>query len=351
MRVLRSVQAEREQLRIALDDRPGVAVIKGAAGSGKTTTALLRLRQLCAVRRSRRRREQHEEPVRVLVLTYNRSLAGYVRTLAAEQVELGADLDLSVSTFGKWAEAHLNLNGLLCDTRSSKPLRHFVSHLPTTLNLDVDFLLKEIDYAFGRFQSSRIEEYLERDREGRGQLPRVDKRRLLQDILTPYRDNKPGFDWNDVAENMATLPNLLYDVIIVDEAQDFSANQVRAVLAHAAPDASITFVLDTVQRIYPRYFTWREVGLDATRFVLNQTLSANRRNTREIAAFARPLVAGLPLDENGQLPDLSSASRSGPRPVVFGGPFSLQVSRMLALIRTPCLPRRRPTQCSTRATC
>ncbi len=227
MRVLRSVQAEREQLRIALDDRPGVAVIKGAAGSGKTTTALLRLRQLCAVRRSRRRREQHEEPVRVLVLTYNRSLAGYVRTLAAEQVELGADLDLSVSTFGKWAEAHLNLNGLLCDTRSSKPLRHFVSHLPTTLNLDVDFLLKEIDYAFGRFQSSRIEEYLERDREGRGQLPRVDKRRLLQDILTPYRDNKSGFDWNDVAENMATLPNLLYDVIIVDEAQDFSANQVR----------------------------------------------------------------------------------------------------------------------------
>lgn len=333
MRVLRSVVAEREQLPIVANDRAGIAVVRGAAGSGKTTTALLRLRQLCAVRRARRIRENIARPVKVLVLTYNRSLAGYVGTMAQEQVQAGADLHLTVSTFGKWASVNLNLDGLLVDTRQEKPLTDFVSSLPTTLALSKEFLVEEIDYAFGRFAAVGIDEYVRRDRDGRGLMPRVDKQKMLAEILRPYRDGKPGFDWNDVAENMAALPNMQYDIIVVDEAQDFSANQVRAVLAHLAPDGSLTFVLDTVQRIYPRFFTWREVRLDANQFVVNGTLSANRRNTAEIAAFARPLVAGLTFDENGQLPDLTSASRSGPRPVVFGGSFDGQVSRMLQRIR------------------
>lgn len=120
-----------------------------------------------------------------------------------------------------------------------------------------------------------------------------------------------------------------YDVIVVDEAQDFSANQVRALLAHRAPHASVTFILDTVQRIYPNFFSWKEVGLDATKFVLNTRLVENRRNTRQIAAFARPFVEGLPLDENGQLPDLASALDDGPKPAVFEGTFSQQAGMIL----------------------
>jgi hypothetical protein len=37
---------------------------------------------------------------------------------------------------------------------------------------------------------------------------------------------------------------------------------IRAVLAHLAPNHSVTFVLDAAQRVYPHSFTWREVGLD-----------------------------------------------------------------------------------------
>lgn len=49
-----------------------------AAGSGKTTTALLRLREQIQVRLSRRERFGHDTPVRVLVLTFNRTLEGYI---------------------------------------------------------------------------------------------------------------------------------------------------------------------------------------------------------------------------------------------------------------------------------
>ncbi len=137
---------------------------------------------------------------------------------------------------------------------------------------------------------------------------------MLNEVLLPYIAHKRANnvkDWHDVAEEAAAAPNAEYDVIIIDEAQDFTANQVRAVLAHRAQGASVTFVLDSVQRIYPSFFTWREVGLDAAKFALNARLSENRRNTRQIAAFARPFVEGLAVDENGQLPDLNSALRDG----------------------------------------
>jgi len=304
VRVLQSVTPSREQLPIVLNDRPGVGVVRGAAGSGKTTTALLRLKQLCVVRRSRRARLDQVEPVRVLVLTYNRSLAGYVSALAAEQVQQASDLDLTVCTFGKWASDVLNLTSLIDDDGRVRLL----SRLGISLSLSSAFIAEEVDYAFGRFPSGVIQQYLQRDRDGRGSMPRVDKQRMLTEVLEPYlawKQQTGVIDWNDAAELLLTIPGPQYDLIVVDEAQDFSANQVRAVLAHQATDASTTFILDTVQRIYARFFTWREVGLDASRFVLNERLRQNRRNTRQIAAFARPLVEGLSFDENGQLPDLS----------------------------------------------
>lgn len=323
MRVLQSVTPSREQLPIVLNDRPGVGVVRGAAGSGKTTTALLRLKQLCVVRRSRRARLDQVEPVRVLVLTYNRSLAGYVSALAAEQVQQASDLDLTVCTFGKWASDVLNLTSLIDDDGRVRLL----SRLGLSLSLSSAFIAEEVDYAFGRFPSGVIQQYLQRDRDGRGSMPRVDKQRMLTEVLEPYlawKQQTGVIDWNDAAELLLTIPGPQYDLIVVDEAQDFSANQVRAVLAHQATDASTTFILDTVQRIYARFFTWREVGLDASRFVLNERLRQNRRNTRQIAAFARPLVEGLSFDENGQLPDLKSALTDGPMPRVFGGSFSQQ---------------------------
>lgn len=50
MRILPAVPPTAEQLAILADTKPGYMLIRGAAGSGKTTTALLRLRQLCTAR-------------------------------------------------------------------------------------------------------------------------------------------------------------------------------------------------------------------------------------------------------------------------------------------------------------
>lgn len=78
-------------------------LIRGAAGSGKTTTALLRLRALTKFFANRKRRNEDSIPVYVLVLTYNRTLRGYIDSLTRQlAMEMGG-VELEVSTFSRWA--------------------------------------------------------------------------------------------------------------------------------------------------------------------------------------------------------------------------------------------------------
>ncbi len=108
MRALRNVTPTSEQLKIFARTRPGVELIRGAAGSGKTTTALLRLKSLLGLFQNRRRRENDATPLTALVLTYNRTLRGYIEELTKEQTKNLKGVDLEISTFGKWSKLTLN---------------------------------------------------------------------------------------------------------------------------------------------------------------------------------------------------------------------------------------------------
>jgi len=109
MRVLSVVKPTPEQLKIILRQQPGTILIRGAAGSGKTTTILLRLRSLVKSWLNRSERLGLADPVRILVLTFNRTLRGYIHELASEQVKDSTGLNLQISTFAKWAVNLLRL--------------------------------------------------------------------------------------------------------------------------------------------------------------------------------------------------------------------------------------------------
>ena len=78
MKALTDVNPTSEQLPIISNPQHGVTLIRGAAGSGKTTTALLMIKQLSAFWLRRRTRNHDAAPVNILVLTYNRTLRGYL---------------------------------------------------------------------------------------------------------------------------------------------------------------------------------------------------------------------------------------------------------------------------------
>lgn len=159
------------------------------------------------------------------------------------------------------------------------------------------------------------------------------RRRLLDEVIYPYlveKRRRGVYDWNDIALAVASSTGQPWDVVVVDETQDFSANQIRAIQAHLADDFSVTFVMDSVQRIYPRHFTWREVGIAIGINV--RTLTKNHRNTKQISAFARSLVEDLPLEDDGALPDFSATTETGPTPELVVGLYSDQINYMIDYI-------------------
>lgn len=330
MRTLGNVTPTAEQLPILGDSGLGFRIIRGAAGSGKTTAALLRLRQLCASRMHRRVRSGIDEPVRVLVLTFNRTLRGYVKQLASDQVVQPEGLDLTVETFAKWAME-------IIGTRTVHDLTPLIRNLLRQAGVksqNMEYFNDEISYIMGRFPPSSRERYRVARRSGRGRSPVVSRKmrgRLLTEVIEPYEERKASTgktDWNDVAIEAAQAPGHQYDVVVVDEVQDLSANQVRAVLAHLRSGHATTFIIDAVQRIYPQRFQWSELGIQI-RPEMVFTLSRNRRNTRAIARFARALVEGLPLDEDGVLPDETMSKRTGELPEVVAGTYGAQLNQMM----------------------
>lgn len=335
MKTLPQVTATAEQLRLISQNRFGVEVICGAAGSGKTSTALLRLRSLCYMFSARRMRRGDAEPVRVLVLTFNRTLAGYVRSLAEHQIDAGLNVDLQIETFGHWAMEALDFPDVASE-RARNELKRLGRRLKA---LTPDYVVKEVEYLLGRFEPGDIERYITAERTGRGILPRVDRglrRRILDEVVGPYQEwlRREGvLDWNDVAVQMARdVDQIGYDIVIVDESQDFSANQLRAIHYHLAEEHAVTFVIDTVQRVYARGFTWIEAGFDV-RPERSHVLRTNHRNTAEIAAFAAAILKGIGIEGDGALPNLETATSRGPVPVVLRGKYSDQARWAIGFIK------------------
>ena len=263
MKHLGRITASPEQLEIISANQLGAELIRGSAGSGKTTTAILRSSSLANMMRARKNRFDDESPVRVLLLTFNRTLSGYVRALAEEQV-MATGHEIEISTFARWSMRTLGIK-VIQDKIAKKFLRNLARNF---VGLDPFYIEKEVEYLLGRFEPEHLELYISKERTGRGTLPRVTaemRRSILDDVVYPYIQHlteKKWIDWNGLAVKMRRqVPCLEYDIIVVDESQDFSANQIRAINHHLAKDHAVPFVTDTAQRIYARGFTWVEAGV------------------------------------------------------------------------------------------
>ncbi|MDP9655672.1 UNVERIFIED_ORG: DNA helicase IV [Pseudomonas putida] len=332
MKALIDVVPTAEQLALFSRVSPGVEVIRGAAGSGKTTTALLKLRSCVGFYLNRARRQVNPKPVKVLVLTYNRTLRGYISELAEQQLP-DTGISLEISTFNKWAR-RLTGTGNVLDFEQSECLLR--SNLAKT-KLEPEFGLEEALYVLGRFETEQWDDYLSTRREGRGSTPRMERparQILLDEVIRPYIDHKRTrrlVDWNDLACTIASRDYEQCDVVVVDETQDFSANEIRALLRQCSPDASVTFVLDSAQRIYTRNFNWGEVGVNL-RPEKSHRLQTNYRNTRQIARFASAMLDGLAIDDNGTMPNFNTARGSGPKPIVLMGEYLDQVTAAIEFL-------------------
>lgn len=336
MKPLQEVKPTSEQLPLITNARPGVKLIRGAAGSGKTTTALLMLRHLSSFWARRKQRMGIPGSVNVLVITFNRTLRGYIYDLANNQVDKSVEVNLTVSTFGKFARGIVPEPEIV----EERERINVLSRLSRNVPWPSDFVIDEVEYIIGRFPKTHLEDYLMCNRIGRGPTPRIERgkqrKMLLEEVVYPYNEWKQEaekMDWNDLAlEIYDNPPPTRYNILVVDEAQDLSANEIRALMKVAAEPSSVVFIIDTAQRIYPRGCTWSEAGVE--KIVDSHRLKENHRNTVEICKFALPLLDGIELGDDGTFPDLHSCKHNGPIPIIIKGLYRGQLNYVINHIKS-----------------
>lgn len=266
-------------------------VALGTAGTGKTTMAVLRARYLADPDCS------NHGPV--LLVTYNNALVRYLRHLVP-----GANTNISVETYGKFARGYLNSlgkmptrNGILSASQLRRKVADAVAEVqggtkPSPLfELGTGFFVDELAW-IADMGLVDLQRYLDAERIGRKRGLSESRRRVLWKVRDAYlksreADNVP-YDWNDIAS--AVLNNLKNDArphkyrhVIIDEGQDLSPEAIRSLKAAVQPGGTLSFFGDYHQQIYGQGLSYRRCGLEITAV---EQFQDNYRNTAQISRVA-----------------------------------------------------------------
>ena len=311
----------------------GPVLIKGVAGSGKTTIGLYRAQYLAqALQQQGRLFDQHAS---ILLLTYTKTLTRALEQLYGEK--FGAlPQALSVQGFKEWMLQQLRSRGIWLNEAKwgeretvIRDAQRQISRLyprDTVVTMRTPaHLLAEIDQVIRARALASLEDYQAVERVGRGiGLDRQRHRPIVWHIYRQYQDelDRRGlFDWADLARLVQKHCNPLpmYDVVIIDEAQDLPPSDLR-LATRLLPDysglRSLTLLADPAQSIYYRGISWKEAGISIQG--RTRTLARNYRNTRQILAAARHIVDGCEdLKAADEFIPPTSARRKGPKPALM----------------------------------
>ena len=288
-----------EQDKLVRLDPRGHLLIRGVAGSGKTTIALYRAKYLS---------ENYLDMFtanKILVLTYNSTLVAFMREQAKE---LGLE-GIEISSFHQWAYNYLNQKGVYIGNtlrgwneekraifkKACNEVRRRFPNRPI-FNWNPFFFEKEIAWMKGS-RILDIEAYLNAERQGRGGKLNAEDRKVVFAVFEQYQhemQQKRRSDYGDFA--LLALRSLedddsfqYYTHIVVDEAQDLSKAELTVITKLVNPQTnSINLLADAAQKIYDTSFTWKGVGINIQG--RSHTLNKNFRTTVEIAEAAYTLL-------------------------------------------------------------
>lgn len=314
----------------------GYLVIRGSAGSGKTTVALHRIAYLAFA-------DPRIDGPETLVVVFSRALARYVAHVLPS---LGLD-GVRIATYREWVhEERLrhfpNLPGASRDDTPALVQRiKLHSALDVALERQAARVLgpRSMDQAFDDWasvltQREQLAEVFAEHAPGQHSERDLDRfvawnRRRLDELaqaMAGDEDADGALDPEDDAlllrawqrrvgrlEGKSKRPIELRHVVI-DEVQDFAPLEVRVLLGCLRPESSITLSGDTQQHLmehsgftsWPGFF--RELGLEGAEI---ETLRVSYRSSEQIMQFAASLLGALHED------DEIVTTRSGPPVELF----------------------------------
>lgn len=346
-----------EQKRIIEAEPNGHMIIKGVAGSGKTTVAVNRLPILID-------RYAFQKDDKILMITYNKALTKYVKYIFEDIQKHNNEIQdalifdkpsdeiLEISTIDriifKYFSMYCKRNKV--NLKLATPIQTKNALLESILEVSKKYpevkFIKQQNLSFFRDEITWIKacgytelvEYQNTDRIGRmsknsGDGPqRLIKnskaREAIYEILIKYNERlqiEGLVDFQDLGEYALKYIKgskaERYTHILIDESQDLSKIQLDFIkeLYNEKEYSSITFILDVAQSIYAH--SWLVKGRSFTSLGFDMTgksrvLSKNYRTTTQIAQAAYSLIENdknLIEDDNFVKPSL--IDRQGDYPI------------------------------------
>lgn len=322
-----------EQRRIIENKPNGHVLVKGVAGSGKTTVAVHKIPFLL-------KDYTYEKDDKILVITYNKSLINYIKYIY-EEIERNKEneqLTLGIYESG-------DKDKLYIETIDNMMFKYFTSYIKEekleklrvatekqinkamveAINVvkqeyekvnvldrkNLTFIIEEIRWMKSCNYTDN-EEYQTIDRIGRISNNNVESthklrknskiRKAIFEVMIQYNDNlkkEKLVDLQDVAlmalRQAKREVGEKYTHIIVDETQDLTRVQLEFIktLYMNRSYSSMLFVSDTAQSIYPEAWlvkgrSFTSIGLDMTG--KSTSLSKSYRTTMQIAYAAYSLI-------------------------------------------------------------
>ncbi len=290
-----------EQRQYVEMDTP-TSIIKGTAGSGKTTVGIYR-----AVRLAQQQR-------RVLLLTYTKTLSEATKSLIDElygSQPVNLEIIRVNQFFWRFVKPYLGKIAIKSE-QEAYLLYPFIEEAVKVerkhsnsllLNRSNQFFLDEINVVIKSQGLTSLEEYLQIDRYGRKRSLNAGQREIVWHIYEHVQHQQEIFKhifWNDLAPQALKIllhqsPPICYDDIIIDEAQDLNLVDFRVIQQFLMPrtidtrsPSSLMILVDAAQTLYMRGFCWKQAGIQASG--RTAILRKNYRNTRLIATAAARLL-------------------------------------------------------------
>jgi len=305
----------------------GPVRVLGGAGTGKTVVAMHRAKWLAE-------NVFTSSSDRILFTTFAKNLAIDIKENLRKLCPAELMKRIEVTNIDAWVSRFLKQHGYVFDIaygdRLEIPWGNALNVADSSLGLSDQFYRDEWDEVVQANGIEELGDYVRADRTGRiERLPR-ERRAQVWAVFEEYRSQLNSRNLREfvdatrdarlLLENLGDI--LPYRAIIVDEAQDMSAEVFRLIrqmipVSDKPRSHDIFIVGDPHQRIYGRRIVLSHCGIDIRG--RGRKLRVNYRTTEETRRWAAGVLAGLTFDDLDGSDDSQDGYKSlmhGPAPTV-----------------------------------
>ena len=322
---------DEDQVKLTRWALNGPTMVSGGAGTGKSTVALYRVREVLE-------RPNATGRERVLFTTYTRALLAVTHQLLEQILTPDQLARVRVATCDQVARevvarrrslgAFESERGTLRRLREARKAYEPAAsssferrlRVRALARLSDRYLLEEFDWILTGRGLNSLEEYLETARPGRGVAFPARLRTAVWELHQAFAATRSGERFPELRNEAVEIVrssawNEPWDYVFVDEAQDLSPSALALMAEVCSSAEGLFFVADSKQSIYSRSYRWASAHPRLQFRGRTASLKRNYRSTKEIERAAFSVL--VPEDEETIGP--SSSVHDGPLPVLVLG--------------------------------